>query len=424
MTRAVPVPVLAEQPLLGLTVAVTADRRREDLTALLRRRGARVLEAPTLRLVPLEDDAELRAATGTCLRERLDYVVATTGRGWRGWISAAEGWGLAEDLDRALRRTVVVSRGPKATGAVRASGLREAYAAGTELCSEVRDHLIGQGVAGKRIAVQQYGALDPGADCDLALDLRAAGAEVVTVPVYRWVEPEDKTAVDRLLEAIVAREVHAVAFTSAPGVSALLDAAAARDGAFGRDRLLAALREQVAAACVGPVCARPLLDRGIPVIQPDRARLGALAAQICRDLPDRVRRQIPVEDGRTLIIQGNAVLVQGERVHGGDPALGAGRDVDAKRPDPDPVLLPPLLAAVLTALAQRPGWVLSRAELLRRVWHPRPLTGAPVLTPGPQRDQHLVESTIARLRTALGEHGDLIRTVTKRGYRLAADPAS
>src|SRR6185312_4760638 len=159
-----------------------------------------------------------------------------------------------------------------------------------------------------------------------------------------WVEPEDKTAVDRLVEAIVAREVHAVAFTSAPGVSALLDAAEARDTVFGRDRVLAAMREHVAAACVGPVCARPLLAHEIPVIQPERARLGALAAQICRDLPERMRREIAVEQGRTLIIQGNAVLVQGE----GEP--------DAAHPDPDPVLLPPLLAAVLTALAQRPGW--------------------------------------------------------------------
>ncbi|MBR7837591.1 uroporphyrinogen-III synthase [Actinospica durhamensis] len=411
MTRVVR--VLAEQPLLGLTVAVTADRRREDLTALLRRRGARVVEAPTLRLVPLEDDAELRAATGECLREPLDYVVATTGRGWRGWISAAEGWGWAEELDRVLHATVVVSRGPKATGAVRASGLREGYSAPSELCSEVRDYLVGQGVAGKRIAVQQYGTTDPGADCDLALELRAAGAHVVAVPVYRWVEPEDRAAVDRLIESIVAREVHAVAFTSAPGVSALLEAAAARDSVFGRDRVLAALREQVAAACVGPVCARPLLEREIPVIQPDRARLGALAAQICRELPERVRREILVEHGRTLIIQGNAVLVQGAN------------EPDAEHPDPDPVLLPPLLAAVLGALAQRPGWVLSRAELLRRVWHPRPLTGtAAVLSPGPQRDQHLVESTIARLRGALGEHGDLIRTVTKRGYRLAAEPTA
>jgi uroporphyrinogen-III synthase len=391
--------VLAQQPLLGCTVAVTADRRREDLAALLRRRGARVLEAPTLKLVPLEDDAELRAATRACIDDPPDYVVATTGRGWRGWISAAEGWGDARELQLALGRATLVSRGPKATGAVRASGMREQYSAESELCSEVLAWLRTRDVRGKRIAVQQYGAVDPTSDCDLSAELRSAGADVITVPVYRWDPPDDRAAVDRLIDAIEKREVHAVAFTSAPGVSALLEAAAARDPESGAERVLEALRTDVIAACVGHICAKPLHENGVPTVRPDRARLGALAAELCIAVPQRVRREIPAEDGRILTIQGSAVLVRDEAV-----------------------ILPPVVAAVLAELAQRPGWVVSRAELLRRVWRSRG-TG---LTPGPAsvRDQHIVESTIARLRTALGEDADLIRTVTKRGYRLAVTPTA
>ena len=392
-------PALAEQPLLGCLVAVTADRRREDLAALLRRRGARVLEAPTLKLVPLEDDAELRAATRACIESPPDYVVATTGRGWRGWISAAEGWGEARELHSALSSAIVVSRGPKATGAVRASGMREQFAAESELCSEVLAWLRAQGVRGKRIAVQQYGAVDPTVDCDLATELRDEGADVVTVPVYRWDPPDDRAAVERLIEAIEKREVHAVAFTSAPGVSALLEAAEARDPGAGAERLLEALRTDVIAACVGPVCAKPLQDRGVPTVRPERSRLGALVAELCVAVPQKIRREIPAEDGRTLTIQGSAILVREEAV-----------------------ILPPVVAAVLAELALRPGWVVSRAELLRRVWRSRGagIGGAPASV----RDQHIVESTIARLRTALGEDADLVRTVTKRGYRLAVTPSA
>ena len=391
-------PVLAEQPLLGCMVAVTADRRREELAALLRRRGARVLEAPTLKLVPLEDDAELRAATRACIESPPDYVVATTGRGWRGWLAVAEGWGDARELQSVLARATVVTRGPKATGAVRAGGLREQYAAESELCGDVLDWLRARDVRGKRIAVQQYGAVDPTVDCDLSAELRAAGADVVTVPVYRWDPPDDRAAVDRLIDAIEKREVHAVAFTSAPGVTALLEAATARDPNFGAERLLEALRTDVIAACVGAICARPLQDQGVPTIRPERARLGALVAELCVAVPQRIRREIPAEDGRTLTIQGSAVLVREQ-----------------------PVILPPVVAAVLAELAQRPGWVVSRAELLRRVWRSRGtnLGG----TAASVRDQHIVESTIARLRTALGEDADLIRTVTKRGYRLAVTPS-
>jgi len=391
-------PALAEQPLLGCLVAVTADRRREDLAALLRRRGARVLEAPTLKLVPLEDDAELRAATRACIESPPDYVVATTGRGWRGWISAAEGWGDARELQSALAAAIVVSRGPKATGAVRASGLREQFSAESELCSEVLAWLRTQDVRGKRIAVQQYGAVDPTVDCDLATELRDEGAEVVAVPVYRWDPPDDRAAVERLIEAIEKREVHAVAFTSAPGVSALLEAAEARDPGAGAQRLLEALRTDVIAACVGPVCAKPLQDRGVPTVRPERSRLGALVAELCVAVPQKIRREIPAEDGRTLTIQGSAILVREE-----------------------PVILPPVVAAVLAELALRPGWVVSRTELLRRVWRSR---GAGIGgTAASVRDQHIVESTIARLRTALGEDADLVRTVTKRGYRLAVTPS-
>lgn len=386
-------PGFGDQPLLGCTVAVTADRRRDDMVALLRRRGARVIEAPTRKLVPLEDDTEARAATAECLRAPLDYAVATTGRGWRGWISAAEGWGWAEELQATLARATVVSRGPKATGAVRASGLREDFAAASELCSEVLAWLRAREIAGKRIAVQQYGATDPAIDCDLATELRSDGAEVIAVPVYRWNPPEDRTAVGRLINTIAAREVHAVAFTSAPGAEALLEAAAAA-GEDVLDRVLEAFRTDVIAACVGPVCAGPFEAVDVPTVQPDRARLGALVAELCTAIPARVRRSIPTEDGRTLVIQGTAALAGGE-----------------------PVLLPPVLAAVFGELARRPGLVVSRSDLLRRAWGTRN-----AVTTAGGRDEHVVEATIARLRTALGSDGDLIRTVTKRGYRLAVRP--
>jgi len=53
----------ASLPLAGFTVAVTAARRKEELGALLDRRGARVVYAPAIRIVPLSDDTELVAAT-------------------------------------------------------------------------------------------------------------------------------------------------------------------------------------------------------------------------------------------------------------------------------------------------------------------------------------------------------------------------
>ena len=99
------------EPLSGFTVAVTADRRRDELAALLERRGARVVLAPALRIVPLSDDVELRATTASLVDSPPDVVVACTGIGLRGWLEAAEGWGLAERLKMVVGNAYLVARG-------------------------------------------------------------------------------------------------------------------------------------------------------------------------------------------------------------------------------------------------------------------------------------------------------------------------
>jgi uroporphyrinogen-III synthase len=108
--------------LSGYTIGVTADRRRDELADLLENRGARVVLAPALRIVPIADDAELRAATRSCLATPPDIVLVNTGIGMRGWLEAADGWGLGEPLRAVFSRTYLVARGPKARAAGGAAG--------------------------------------------------------------------------------------------------------------------------------------------------------------------------------------------------------------------------------------------------------------------------------------------------------------
>ncbi|MFI1580186.1 uroporphyrinogen-III synthase [Embleya sp. NPDC020630] len=366
----------AAEPLVGLTVGITTARRRDELVALLERRGAKVVGTPTMSIVPLRENRELRRATERCLVEPLDYVVATTGVGWRGWMNAAEGWGRSGEVQRVCAAATVISRGPKATGAVRASGLREMYSPGSEANDELLHWLLARDLRGRRIAVQEHGAPLEG----FAAALRERGAEVIELPVYRWGPPEDPAAVRRLVEQVVRGEVHAMTFTSAPAIDAFL-AAAAESGR--REQVLTALRADVLPVCIGAICAKPLSEEGVPALWPERGRLGSMVRTVTETLPARVRRELDTGTDR-LVLQGNAVLVRG-----------------------GVIALSPVPAAVLRALAEKPGWVLSRAELLRRVWQ------------GASADEHAVEAAVARLRSALGPHKGLVKTVTKRGYRLA-----
>ncbi|MGW7450637.1 uroporphyrinogen-III synthase [Streptomyces sp. NPDC054787] len=362
-------------PLAGFTVGVTAARRADELIALLRRRGAAVLHAPALRIVPLADDSELLAATKELIALAPDVVVATTAIGFRGWIEAADGWGIGEELLERLRAAELLARGPKVKGAIRAAGLVETWSPESESLAEVLERLLSAGVAGRRIALQLHGEPLPG----FVEALRAGGADVVVVPVYRWMAPEDLAPLDRLLDAIVCGAVDAVSFTSAPAAASLLSRAEERGV---REAVLDALRGGVLSACVGPMTALPLQAQGVDTVQPERFRLGPLVQLLCQELPGRAR-VLPVA-GHRVEIRGHAVLVDEEL-----------------RP------VPPAGMALLRALARRPGWVVSRADLLRTL-------------PGAGRDEHAVETAMARLRVALGAP-NLIQTVVKRGYRLSLD---
>ncbi|MEU6796053.1 uroporphyrinogen-III synthase [Nonomuraea wenchangensis] len=370
-------PETAPDALAGFTVGVTATRRREEFGALLERRGARVVSAPAIRLVPLAEDADLLAATRQALEAPLDDVVVTTGVGFRGWMAAAEGWGLSADLGAHLTRSRLLTRGPKARGAVRAAGLNDHWTPATESCQEVKEHLLAQDLRGRRIAVQQHG--EPLSE--FVAELRAAGAEVIEIPVYRWLPYRDISPLRRLITQTVSGAVDAVAFTSAPAVHAMLNAARAEGM---EDALLAAFGGPVVAACVGPVTADPLTSRGVTTLQPDRSRLGALARALARHLPEHGVTRLAA-GGHQLEIRGHAVVVDGEL-----------------RP------LPPAPMAVLKRLADKPGHVVSRADLRT------------VLPGSLARDsaEHAVEMAVTRLRRALGP-GGIVETVVKRGYRLA-----
>ena len=359
-------------PLAGFTVGVTAERRRDEMAALLQRRGARVVTASAIRIVPLVDDEALHAATAACIGLAPDLVIATTGFGFRGWLEAAEGWGLGDGLRSALRAARIIARGPKPCGAIRAAGLTEEWAAQTEATEEILSRLLEIGVAGRRIAVQEHG--EP--QTEFIEALRAGGAAVVEVPVYRWTLPADVGLVRRLVDQVVQKQVDAVTFTSAPAVRAFLEVAGGAESA-----VLDRFGSGVMAACVGPVTAGPLTERHVPVVMPDRSRLGALIKTVTDELPRRAARLRVA--GTTLEVRGHAVVIDGRLQ-----------------------TLAPALMTILAALCARPGAVVSKDQL------------AATLPRG--NDGHAVDVAVARLRTALGSRSH-IETVIKRGYRLRVD---
>lgn len=272
---------MTDGSLQGRRVVVTATRRADDLAAALERHGAVVDHAPTLGIAGDADNDDLLRRTRELVHHPPDIVVITTGVGLRGWLDAARQDGLADDLLAALGRARVMVRGPKANGAAVRAGLRVDLVAASETDAEIRDLLLDEGVAGRRIAIQYHGAGSDGMDDAFT----AAGATVVPLVVYRWGPSPDPQAVERAVRDVADRAVDAVLFAAAPGAAAFLEAAST---AGVLTAVVAAFADgDVIAAAVGDVTAAPLRAAGVPVLVPSRFRMGALARLVVETLSGR-----------------------------------------------------------------------------------------------------------------------------------------
>ena len=271
-------------PSRPLVVGVTADRRWEEQASLLRRRGLAVVHGPTMRTVDLAGDARLREVTASLIASPPSWLVATTGMGIRQWFEAAEGWGVRDALLAALGgpSTTILARGAKATSAVRQAGLEVAWRAPGESMAEVVAHLRdagGSSLPSATVAVQLF---DPD-DHPATAEIRALAGEVVEVPVYRWLLPEDPAPAEALVRAAVDRSLGAITFTSQPAVRNLFTIAS---GLGLRPALLEACNgADVLPVCIGSVCAEAGVEVGLTsMVWPEPFRLPPMVRLVAERL--------------------------------------------------------------------------------------------------------------------------------------------
>jgi uroporphyrinogen-III synthase len=287
-------------PLAGRCVGITADRRWQSQANQLEVLGAEIIHGPTLRTIDLSRDEALRQATLALVHRPPHFLVATTGSGMAMWFEAAEEWNLGDALHSSLRHSLVIARGGKARSVLRRLGFEVAWQAPSGTMDEVVGFLAGRGIESSRIALQLFDPAGHPATAALAARCR----ELVEVPVYRWVLPEDAAPASRLIEAMCAAEVDAVTFTSQPAVHHLFHIAESLGRAA---ELRAACNGPVLPVCVGPVCAEAVRAEGIrEPVWPDPPRLAAMLQLVTRELAgSRDRRAEPSPPHSAKLPRGN-----------------------------------------------------------------------------------------------------------------------
>jgi uroporphyrinogen decarboxylase len=255
----------------GLRVVAFESRMAAEVAQMIERRGGKAMLAPAMREVPLEDNRAALDFAERLLAGKLEVVVFLTGVGVRALFAAMETRHSRAALVAALARTITVVRGPKPAHALRELGIEPAVQ--TPEPNTWRE-LVGAlaaatALAGKRVAVQEYGA----SNRELIAALEARGARLEVVSVYRWTLPVDRGPLRDALHAIAAGAADVALFTSSNQVTNVMQLADAEGCGDAVRRGLGAM----AIGSVGPVCSQQLRTHAIAVdFEPEHPKLGHL----------------------------------------------------------------------------------------------------------------------------------------------------
>lgn len=263
-----------------LRVVAFESRRAVEMAALIRKQGGDPFVAPSMREVPLAEQPDALAFARALAAGEVDVLVCLTGVGTRALVEAVAPVLARERVAELLGRTTLVARGPKPVAALRELGLAPALTVPEpntwrELLAAVDGGLA---IAGRRVVVQEYGISNP----ELLDGLRARGAEVTPVAVYRWALPDDLAPLREAIRRIVAWNVDVTLFTSATQVTHVRRIA---DELGLRAPLAAGLASTVVSS-IGPVCSAALRDAGYPVdLEPSHPKMGPLVTETLRVAP-------------------------------------------------------------------------------------------------------------------------------------------
>ena len=258
-----------------LRVCSFESRRAAEMKSLIERNGGVATIAPSLREIPIEDNADALAFGEQLGRGEIDIVIFLTGVGSQGLLDVLLTRHPSESLQKWFGRTTVVVRGPKPVVILRAAGIRVDHrAAEPNTWREVIDLIDNTPipVAGQTIAVQEYG--QPQRELSRALQDRLAN--VISVPVYKWALPDDIGPLEQSVHGTIAGEFDILLFTSAQQAVNVLDIA---DRLGVRDAWIAAARSCVIGS-IGPTATETLIGLGLhPHLEPTHGKMGHLVIE-------------------------------------------------------------------------------------------------------------------------------------------------
>lgn len=275
----------------GLCVVALESRRAREIARLIENLGGIPIVAPSVREVALDSNQAALHFARDLAAGLVDMVIFTTGVGVRALASAIQNVCSTEDLARRLNEVVVVARGPKPMAALREVGVQASLIVPEPNTWRDLLALLDQNkelfpVAGRRVAIQEYGVTNP----DLTAALAERGAIVSLVNVYQWALPEDLGPLERGINSIIRGDVHVLLVASSVQIRHLFEVAEHMQKA---GRLQEAL-SRVVITSIGPLTSEELRGRSLNVdIECSHPKMGFLVQEAAEKAPDLLKTKRP-----------------------------------------------------------------------------------------------------------------------------------
>lgn len=236
------------------------SRRSEEMRSLIERMGGRACVAPSMQEVPVEQNVAAVRAIERVLAGDVDSLILLTGVGTEAMLNVASSAGLRDELLQAMASLPLLIRGPKPAAVLSRLQLKYTVKAPEpNTWRELLEALLAADIPldGQTVAVQEYGI----ANEEFYEALRAQGATVLPVPVYRWALPDDLAPLEHAIRQTIAGAFQALLFTSAQQVRHVLQVA---DRMGVRSDWQQAVSGSLVAS-IGPTCSETLQAEGLNV---------------------------------------------------------------------------------------------------------------------------------------------------------------
>ena len=252
-----------KKSLAGKKILITRAREQSrDFATQLKKRGAEVIEFPTIQIVPPLHWAEVDRAIDQL--KSYDWIIFTSANGVNFFWQRLTERGEPHRLPRSLK---VCAIGPATADRLKKKRVSVHYIPKEFIAESLLEGFAKMPLKGKRILL----ARAKKARDLLPRGLRKMGAEVDVVEVYRTIRP--RAGSERLKKLLAEGKIDVVTFTSSSTVNHFAELLKKEDF---KKRL-----KDLAIACIGPVTAKTAKEWGLKVrIQPRQYTIPGLTRAI------------------------------------------------------------------------------------------------------------------------------------------------